>query len=182
VVQVEEDAAQRAREDVGAQQAAVVDDAAPCPADAAGRREVPRSEATEDARDHVVGKRRWVHGLRSPGNRRRCNRRSARPSCYCCSVGLGTEGFHPSDPLLRACAGQAACPGRPCSPSDVATTRSRRQMWMAGRRMLEGREAVAGGRGGGECCRPRRRRARRAAGVGSGGLEGYRGRIDSLNG
>ena len=64
-VQVEEDAAQRAREEVGAQQAAVVDDAAPRPADAAGRGEAAGREAAEDAREHVVGqrRRRRVHRL-----------------------------------------------------------------------------------------------------------------------
>ena len=51
----EEDAPQRERQEVRAQQAAAVDDGAPGPADAAGRGEVARRQAAENVRQEVVG-------------------------------------------------------------------------------------------------------------------------------
>ena len=58
---VDEDAADRVREEVREQQRAVVDDPAPCLADAPRRGEAPRRQAVEGVGEGVV---RYRHELR----------------------------------------------------------------------------------------------------------------------
>jgi len=53
-VEIDEDAAQRVRQEVRAQQPAVVDDGAPGLADAAGRGEAAGCQAAEHGRQHVL--------------------------------------------------------------------------------------------------------------------------------
>jgi len=57
-VEVDEDAGQRAREELRAQQAVGVDDGAPRLADAPGRGQAARRQAAEDAREHVLRQQR----------------------------------------------------------------------------------------------------------------------------
>ena len=66
-MEVDEDAGQRAREELRAQQAVGVDDGAPRPADAPGHGEVPLREAAEDVGEYAVRQqrrqvRRMIHG------------------------------------------------------------------------------------------------------------------------
>ena len=90
-MQVEEDAAQRERQEIRAQQAVVVDDTSPRLADAAGRGEAAWREATEDAREHVVRQRRpQIHPLLR--NRRQDSYRSARAQ-----RGIGDTRVMPSE-------------------------------------------------------------------------------------
>jgi hypothetical protein len=55
VVEVEVDAGESEREEIGSEQVAGVDDSAPCLADAAGHGEPARREAGEDVCERVVG-------------------------------------------------------------------------------------------------------------------------------